>query len=135
MERKELRRMRKFELLELLLEQEREIQSLQTENAALKEQLDIQQIKIEQAGSIAEAALSLSGVFEAAQNAADLYLRLLKNHPEALNSVETDQRTEQRTEHGKRTGKSESGKHAKRGPTKRQRNRERTAAAAEETKP
>ena len=131
MERKELRRMRKFELLELLLEQEREIQSLQTENAALKEQLDIQQIKIEQAGSIAEAALSLSGVFEAAQNAADLYLRLLKNHPEALNSVETDQRTEQ----GKRTGKSESGKHAKRGPTKRQRNRERTAAAAEETKP
>lgn len=131
MERKELRRMRKFELLELLLEQEREIQSLQTENAALKEQLDIQQIKIEQAGSIAEAALSLSGVFEAAQNAADLYLRLLKNHPEALNPVETDQRTEQ----GKRTGKSESGKHAKRGPTKRQRNRERTAAAAEETKP
>jgi len=131
MERKELRRMRKFELLELLLEQEREIQSLQTENAALKERLDIQQIKIEQAGSIAEAALSLSGVFEAAQNAADLYLRLLKNHPEALNLVETDQRTEQ----GKRTGKSESGKHAKRGPTKRQRNRERTAAAAEETKP
>ena len=131
MERKELRRMRKFELLELLLEQEREIQSLQTENAALKERLDIQQIKIEQAGSIAEAALSLSGVFEAAQNAADLYLRLLKNHPEALNPVETDQRTEQ----GKRTGKSESGKHAKRGPTKRQRNRERTAAAAEETKP
>lgn len=131
MERKELRRMRKFELLELLLEQEREIQSLETENAALKAQLDIQQIKIEQAGSIAEAALSLSGVFEAAQNAADLYLRLLKNNTEALSSVERDQSTEQ----GNQTEKTENEKSVKRGPTKRQRNRERIASAAEKTEP
>ncbi len=68
MERKELRRMRKFELLELLLEQEREIQALQMANESLCSQLDIQQLKIEKAGSITEAALSLSGAFEAAQS-------------------------------------------------------------------
>ena len=124
MERRQLRRMRKFELLELLLEQEQEIQLLQAENASLKEKLDIQQIKIEKAGSIAEAALSLSGVFEAAQEAADLYMKLLKNSTEASSSVETEQESEPKP-------KSKS----KRGPTKRQRNRVRTAASAEKTEP
>lgn len=124
MERKQLRRMRKFELLELLLEQEREIQSLQAENASLKEQLNIQLIKIEKAGSIAEAALSLSGVFEAAQQAADLYIKLLKNGTEASRSVETTQSTAKTK-----------AKNTKRGPTKRQRNRIRAEAAAEKTEP
>lgn len=124
MERRQLRRMRKFELLELLLEQEQEIQLLQAENASLKEKLDIQQIKIEKAGSIAEAALSLSGVFEAAQEAADLYMKLLKNSTEASSSVETEQESESEPQ-----PKSKS----KRGPTKRQRNRVRTAASAEKT--
>lgn len=112
MERKQLRRMRKFELLELLLEQEREIQTLQAENASLKEQLDIQNLKIENAGSIAEAALALSGVFEAAQQAADLYVKLLKNGTEASSSVETIQSTKPKAK----------AKNAKRGSTKRQRN-------------
>lgn len=124
MERRQLRRMRKFELLELLLEQEQEIQLLQAENASLKEKLDIQQIKIEKAGSIAEAALSLSGVFEAAQEAADLYMKLLKNSTEASSSVETEQESKPKP-------KSKS----KRGPTKRQRNRIRTEASAEKTEP
>ncbi len=128
MERKELRRMRKFELLELLLEQEREIQALESENTALKEQLNIQQLKIEKAGSIAEAALSLSGVFEAAQNAADLYLALLKNRTEATGGLEETQ-TNQTTDAG-----GTKPKRAKRGPSKRQRNRERAAASAKEAK-
>lgn len=77
MERK-LRNMKKIELIELLLEQEKEIERLKAENDVLKDQTNIQQIKLNSAGSIAEASLLLSGVFEAAQRAADLYLNSVK---------------------------------------------------------
>ena len=70
---KDLRKLSKTDLLELLIEQGRE-------NLALKERLDKAEAELaqrrlvmEQSGSIAEAALKLSGVFEAAQKAIDLY--------------------------------------------------------------
>ena len=71
---KELRRLSRRELLELLVEQGQELEQVREERDRLKTELENREIKIANAGSIAEAALSLSGIFEAAQKAADEYL-------------------------------------------------------------
>ena len=75
---KELKRLSRAELLELLLEQVEENEALRAEIADLKGQLEDRVIKIENAGSIAEAALRLNGVFEAAEAAAKQYVDSLK---------------------------------------------------------
>ncbi len=76
---KKLSKMKKIELLELLLEDEKEIERLREENAKLKKALKTHDLKIAEAGNLAEAAMSLSGVFEAAQRAADMYLKFTKH--------------------------------------------------------
>ncbi|MBO4501514.1 MAG: DNA repair protein, partial [Clostridia bacterium] len=76
---KQLKRLSRRELLELMLEQSKRIDALKEENERLREELDSKKIMIENSGSLAEAALRLSGVFEAAQKAADLYLENIKN--------------------------------------------------------
>lgn len=80
---RELKKLSRAELLELLLQETQE-------NERLRKQLDKAQtlmkskiIKIENAGSIAEAALALNGVFEAAQKAADQYLENVRRMAEA----------------------------------------------------
>ena len=75
---KELKRLSRAELLELLLEQVEENERLHKEIEELKKQLEDRVIKLEQAGSIAEAALRLNGVFEAAEAAAKQYLDSVK---------------------------------------------------------
>lgn len=102
-----LKRMKKIELMELLLEQEKEIEMLRAENAELKEQVDIQRIKLENAGSIAEAALQLSGVFEAAQKAADLYLNSVKPEAEDEKEIENISEDEPSNDIGDRDGTDE----------------------------
>ena len=71
---KELRRLSRSVLLEMLISQMQENeklkQSLEEANAALSNR----RIVIEQAGTMAEAALRLNGVFEAADEAARQYL-------------------------------------------------------------
>lgn len=76
---KELHRLKRSELLEILVELSEENDRLKEENQLLKNQLDDKNIKIANSGSIAEAALELSGIFEAAQRAADCYLENIKN--------------------------------------------------------
>ena len=78
MTEKELKRLSRAELLELLLEQVEENEALRAEIADLKGQLEDRVIKIEDAGSIAEEALRLNGVFEAAEAAAKQYVDSLK---------------------------------------------------------
>ena len=73
-----LRKLSKLELLELLAQQEREIQSLRAELAEKEARLADRELKIRECGSLAEAALKLSGIFEAAQQAADQYLENVK---------------------------------------------------------
>lgn len=75
---KELRKMSRSELLELLIEQTEENESLKEQLNKANEQLKKKAIIIENSGSIAEAALQLNGVFEAAQNAAQQYLDNIK---------------------------------------------------------
>lgn len=74
MKNTDLKKLNRTELLEMLVDLSEENETLRADNARLREQLQEQQINIEKAGSIAEAALALNGVFEAAQRAADQYL-------------------------------------------------------------
>lgn len=82
---KELKKLSRAELLELLLESNRENERLRKQLEKAKGLLANRAIEIENAGSIAEAALALNGVFEAAQKAADQYLenvrRLAEGQP------------------------------------------------------
>lgn len=89
---KELKKMKKIELMELLLEQEKEITKLTDENQKLNQQLNEKILKIEESGSIAEAALKLSDIFESAQRAVDIYLSNLI--PEERNKVEEQDESE-----------------------------------------
>ena len=70
----ELKRLNRKQLLELLLRQTRRADELEAKLAQAQAQLEDKRISEMQAGSIAEAALALNGVFEAAQAAADQYL-------------------------------------------------------------
>ena len=74
MTEKELRKLGRAELLELLLEQAREFEALEQRLNAAEAALQSQQLQLETCGSIAEASLNLNGVFEAAQAAAEQYL-------------------------------------------------------------
>ena len=65
-------------MLELLAQQERELQDLRKEVADKEAALADRRIRMESAGSIAEAALKINEVFEAAQRAAEQYLESLK---------------------------------------------------------
>lgn len=83
---RELRRLGRTELLEMLLQQVEENEALRRELGEAREALNARSIVHENSGSIAEAALQLSGVFDQAQRAADDYLhsiRLANAEPEA----------------------------------------------------
>lgn len=71
---KELRKLKRAELLEIMLAQSEEIDRLRKELAQKDAQLADRTIAIKESGSIAEASLKLTKVFEEAQKAADLYL-------------------------------------------------------------
>ena len=71
---KELRKLSRGELLEMLLDQSKEAESLRQQLDEAKAQLESRHIDLAKAGSIAEASLELNVVFAAAQAAADQYL-------------------------------------------------------------
>ena len=78
MTEKELLKLNKSEMLEIMLAQSREIDSLMEQLAEAKAELEDRRITIEKAGSLAEASLQLTRIFEEAQKAADLYLDNVK---------------------------------------------------------
>ena len=80
----ELRKLSRKDLLELLISQGRERDTLQAELEQVKAAWKNRQLHIEQAGSIAEAALQLNGVFEAAQAAAQQYLENIRQRSEHI---------------------------------------------------
>ena len=75
---KDLRRLSRAELLDILYEQRKRYEDSLAENQALRQQLEDRTLRIASAGSIAEAAIQVNGVFEAAQAAADQYLASVK---------------------------------------------------------
>lgn len=71
---KELRKLGRIDLIDIIYQLEKKQNELQQENEALQSRLDSFRITIDEAGSIAEASIGINGVFEAAQKAADQYL-------------------------------------------------------------
>lgn len=74
----QLKKMSRVELLELLVEQMEENERLKKETEELKSKLEDKRLIIENSGSLAEAALRLNKVFEAADEAARQYLEGIK---------------------------------------------------------
>ena len=74
MTEKELKRLSRAELLEMLLAQAEENKKLKEQLQAAQDALSDRKIAIQNCGSLAEAALRLNGVFEAADQAVQQYL-------------------------------------------------------------
>ena len=74
MTEKELRRLSRADLLQMLIEQSMELQKTQDRVHELEHKLSSRQIAIDNAGSIAEASLQLNSVFEAAQASCEQYV-------------------------------------------------------------
>ena len=72
---KQLRALSKDQLYELLHEQELEIERLTAENAKLAKH----RLEQDQAGTLAEASIAVSGIIQAAQSAANVYLDGVKS--------------------------------------------------------
>lgn len=71
---KELKKLSRAELLEIMIDQSQQIERLQKELDETKELMDARKIELDDAGNIAEAALKINHVFEDAQAAAQQYL-------------------------------------------------------------
>ena len=78
MTEKELLKLKRSELLEIMRAQSREIDKLREELEETKAKLEDREIRIEKAGSLAEASLRLTNIFEEAQKAVDLYVDNIK---------------------------------------------------------
>ena len=100
MTEKELRKLNRAELLEMLIAQSKEVEDLRAQVAELQKRLDDREICLDQAGSIAEASVLLNGVFEAAQAAAQQYLeniQMLSGRQEQV-CAEMERKTRERCE-------------------------------------
>jgi hypothetical protein len=75
---KDLKKLKRSDLFELLVSQAKEIELLQARVNDLEVKLERREINLSEAGSIAEAALAISKVFDEAQAAADVYLNNVK---------------------------------------------------------
>ena len=85
MTERELRRLSRTDLLELLLAQRKENEQLRCLLDQTQAQLADRTIKINSAGSIAEASLQLSGIFDAAQDSCQYYLDNIREMAERQN--------------------------------------------------
>lgn len=73
MDEYDLKKISRKELLELLIEQTERIETLEKELAKANSELQNRKIDIENCGSIAEASLRITGIFNKAQEACDIY--------------------------------------------------------------
>lgn len=84
MTEKDLKKLNRYQLLELLIIQTKRVEKLQKLLEDSEKQLKEQNIKISSLGNIAEASMQVHGVFQAAQDAADTYLNKAKRHAEEI---------------------------------------------------
>ena len=84
MTEKELRKLNRYQLLELLMIQTQRAEELQAKLEELEAKISDREIRLSTIGSIAEASLQLGGVFEASQRAADLYLEAAQKQADEI---------------------------------------------------
>lgn len=78
MTERDLRKLNRSDLLEMLLSLSRENEELRHQLEVARAQLNDRMIRVENAGSLAEAALQLNGLFEAAQAACEQYAQNIR---------------------------------------------------------
>jgi len=71
---KEVKRLSRSQLIEIIYQLQIREEELTDKNRHLEEELCSKRIRMENAGNIAEAALELNDIFQSAQNAAEQYL-------------------------------------------------------------
>ena len=86
----DLSKLKKKDLLEIMLRQGEEIDSLRAQVADLQAKLDSREFEFSHIGNIAEASLVVTNVFEEAQKAAVIYLKNVKRMAEQ-GYIETDE--------------------------------------------
>lgn len=92
---KQLKKLNRRELLEMLISQTRRVEMLEKQLVEAERQLQDKNLVISEAGTLADAVVKLNGVMEAAQNAAQQYLDNAKRmEQEARDLLERAKRTE-----------------------------------------
>lgn len=87
MTEKELKRLSRADLLEMLIDQSVEMQKTKERLQQLEDELCSREIVIDNAGSIAEAAFQLNGVFEAAQASCEQYVENIRAYSERQEDI------------------------------------------------
>ena len=90
----DLKKLDRAELLELLIAVSKENEELRRRIEEQDKLLADRSIAISNSGSIAEAALQLSGIFDAAQAAADQYLENVVKHNQFCSGLVDDSKAE-----------------------------------------
>lgn len=78
MTNREFKQLKREELIEIIYQLQLEAKKMVAANDALRLELEERKSKLKKAGSIAEAALTMNNVFQAAQAAADQYLEEIR---------------------------------------------------------
>lgn len=97
MTEKELKKLNRKDLLQMLIEQSQVVQELRDELAEAEEKLEDKTIVIEESGSIAEAALKLNDLFRVAEDTCKDYVdnvsRICKHREEESAKLEEESKT------------------------------------------
>jgi len=78
MKNKDLRKLGRKDLLEIILEQTKRIEELENELENAKKELADKRVVLKETGSLAEASLKLSGIFKSIDEAAEIYMTNVK---------------------------------------------------------
>ncbi len=84
---KELHKLKREELLEMMISLSKENEKLKKKLSDAEDKLKSREIFLYKAGSIAEASLALNGVFEAAQKACDQYVENINRTNEECEEI------------------------------------------------
>lgn len=90
MTEKELKKLNRSELLEILVAQGEKIETLEQQLADAQKALQDRRIEISPCGSIAEAALKLNHIFEDAESAAAQYLESVRLQEKTAGRIISD---------------------------------------------
>ena len=82
MTERELKRLSRTDLLTMMLSLSKENEQLRQQIEQMQQQLSSRTIAIQESGSLAEAALRLNGIFEAAQAACEQYTENIRQRSE-----------------------------------------------------
>ncbi|MBQ6622309.1 MAG: DNA repair protein [Mogibacterium sp.] len=77
-ENRDLSRLKKKELLEIMLAQSKELDALRVRVAELEKELAEHDVRFSKIGSLAEASLAVTKIFEEADKAAAVYLENIR---------------------------------------------------------